>query len=390
MRFALAVTGVVIVLIGWLVLPGVHTLAGEQVVMLTPGSTPAEKDDYNQGISAFEHEDYQAAIISFTRAIELCPDYADAYHYRGICYERLGDYENALADFQRSIALNPAAWYSYQGIGNIYYAQGEYELAMDAFTQSLAISPYAGTYFNRALVYAAQGHYTAAIDDYTQALKLDPALVDGYYSRGLAYTARGDQRLAQGDAQAASQDFKLAVRDMNTIIEDLDPNHIGAHYTRSTIYYRLEEYGLSVLDASWVLERDPAYLEAYYVRGSAALELEDFAQAIADYTTIIEEFDPNYADAYWGRGAAYFMQDDFERAIADWKQVLKLGSEEVDLYKWIGRAYVGLGDYHAALVMFERYTILSTPPDELRLECVIRITMQNLGLLPVKYCDLFR
>ncbi len=47
------------------------------------------------------------AIADFDRAIEVQPDYAEAYSNRGEAYEDKGDYERAIADYGRAIELQP-------------------------------------------------------------------------------------------------------------------------------------------------------------------------------------------------------------------------------------------------------------------------------------------
>ena len=42
--------------------------------------------------------DYDRAIADFDQAIQLKPDYADAYYNRGIAYHDKGDYDRAIAD----------------------------------------------------------------------------------------------------------------------------------------------------------------------------------------------------------------------------------------------------------------------------------------------------
>ena len=43
----------------------------------------------------------------YNRAIELKPDYANAFNNRGIVKDNSGDYEGALRDYNRAIELKP-------------------------------------------------------------------------------------------------------------------------------------------------------------------------------------------------------------------------------------------------------------------------------------------
>ncbi|MBV8846400.1 MAG: tetratricopeptide repeat protein [Bryobacterales bacterium] len=51
--------------------------------------------------------DPDGAIADFTRAIELRPDYAEAYYFRGLAKRAKGDKDGAVADFMKAIGLKP-------------------------------------------------------------------------------------------------------------------------------------------------------------------------------------------------------------------------------------------------------------------------------------------
>ena len=57
---------------------------------------------YQQGINYFESEDYEGALNSLTQAIELDPDYIEAYQCRGFVLSMLGYDLRADADFKQA------------------------------------------------------------------------------------------------------------------------------------------------------------------------------------------------------------------------------------------------------------------------------------------------
>jgi tetratricopeptide (TPR) repeat protein len=50
---------------------------------------------------------YQRAIADYTKAIQLDPDYAKAYHNRGAAYSGLSQYQNAINEYTKAIQLDP-------------------------------------------------------------------------------------------------------------------------------------------------------------------------------------------------------------------------------------------------------------------------------------------
>ena len=63
-------------------------------------------------------EDVASQISSYDRAIQLKPDFSEAYCNRGIAKGRLERYEDAIADFDKAIQLNPDMAEAYRNRGN--------------------------------------------------------------------------------------------------------------------------------------------------------------------------------------------------------------------------------------------------------------------------------
>ena len=54
---------------------------------------------------AFNQEDYDLAISFLTRAIEVTPDKAEFWSFRGTCWSAVGNIDQAIADQSRAIGL---------------------------------------------------------------------------------------------------------------------------------------------------------------------------------------------------------------------------------------------------------------------------------------------
>jgi len=82
-----------------------------------------------------------AALAEFDQVVELYPNYADAYRYRGAVKISLQDWTGALVDFSRCIELEPQhayACYYYRGVEKEY--QGDFEGALADYAKEIEFS----------------------------------------------------------------------------------------------------------------------------------------------------------------------------------------------------------------------------------------------------------
>ena len=66
---------------------------------------------YNRASTMYNLNDYTSAIIDFTIAIELNPNYAEAYYYRGVVKFSLKDKDGACLDWSKAVELGKSDTY---------------------------------------------------------------------------------------------------------------------------------------------------------------------------------------------------------------------------------------------------------------------------------------
>ena len=89
---------------------------GKKIDSLEAIGVPLMSEDYiNRGIALYRRGKYELALDAFEKAIELKPDYADAWYNRGVTLAKLGRHEEALKAYDKAIELKPdfaEAWYN--------------------------------------------------------------------------------------------------------------------------------------------------------------------------------------------------------------------------------------------------------------------------------------
>ncbi len=68
-------------------------------------SVQSEKHYKNGTVLVIDGE-YEEAIVELNKAIELDPEYADAYYYRGLAYDKSGEVAKAISDYEKCIELS--------------------------------------------------------------------------------------------------------------------------------------------------------------------------------------------------------------------------------------------------------------------------------------------
>lgn len=98
--------------------------------------------------------DFERSIWHFKKAIELNPQYADAYHNLGNAYEKTGKLKKAKANYQNALKFRPQLWQSWQALGSIAYQQGNFDQATEALEKAAQLNPSKQLYLYLAAVYS--------------------------------------------------------------------------------------------------------------------------------------------------------------------------------------------------------------------------------------------
>ena len=132
---------------------------------------------YNRGIAKLNLGDFSGAVEDFGKAIEINPQYSDAYNNRGfVRYEKLSDFIGAINDFDTAIGLSPAEPDIYYNRGNAKTLAGNYESAIIDYDRALQIKPdYGEAYFNKGIALLKLKKVVPACLNWDKALELGAA-----------------------------------------------------------------------------------------------------------------------------------------------------------------------------------------------------------------------
>jgi Tfp pilus assembly protein PilF len=130
---------------------------------------------FNRGLEYAQAGDFEEAITSWDKALELNPNLPQGWHNRGSALAELGRLEEAIASFDQTIALDPNDYQAWNDKGNALYNLQRWEQAITCWQRVLQIQPdYYQAWYNQACGLENLGKLAEAIGCYEGALKINP------------------------------------------------------------------------------------------------------------------------------------------------------------------------------------------------------------------------
>lgn len=277
------------------------------------------------------HDDQAGVMADFDKAIEIDPEFAEAYYTRGLtknyCKSKpnslldrlkvntknnitvtgilsepdlspdtdLKDFGGAIADFDKAIDINPeyADAYYCRGLAKNYYQDPLLQITKlpeisEVKTEYATISQKRGSAMN-----GQPKDYQGIIADFDMAIKNNPRHAKAYCSRGLV---------------------KIFCQDQWEILTEEKPGEQSdnSHLTKGVKNYNFKNYSGAIADFDKAIEINSRFANAYYYRGIAKFYCYDHSGAISDCNKAIE-IDPAFADDFNNSGLSKGFPGNAER-----------------------------------------------------------------------------
>ena len=157
---------------------------------------------YNLGICCLYLNRLDLAMMHFTKAQQLVPEYDKIYLQIGYIYDRKNDETRALDHFRKALRLNPGELNTYILIGDIYFKRNQMNLARKYYEKALKINP---TYPN-GLLGLAKIHFKK--EEYIKAIVLFKSIdTTGDYDKSLHYYY-AESSFKLGDYRKAVEEYE--------------------------------------------------------------------------------------------------------------------------------------------------------------------------------------
>jgi tetratricopeptide (TPR) repeat protein len=84
---------------------------------------------------------FDDAIDSYKKALEIKPGYSEAYYNMGIAFKNKGDLDASINSYKKALEIKPDYAEAYNNIGNTFSDKGDLESAIDSYKKALEIKP---------------------------------------------------------------------------------------------------------------------------------------------------------------------------------------------------------------------------------------------------------
>ena len=169
-----------------------------QLVAENPNTTPLPvaianaavsieaQQEYEKGRKALiEEKDFQAAIASLEKAVNLSPEYQEAHFLLGTAYLDTRQYDKSESEMRHALKINPKFAAAYFGLGDLLRQRQKYDESEKELLDGLKLEPKSAQgHFVLGQVYFAKGDIAKAGPEVGQALQIKPDYAEAYLLAG--------------------------------------------------------------------------------------------------------------------------------------------------------------------------------------------------------------
>jgi len=335
-------------------------------VMLCQQIPKAEKH-YQLGLDLEKAGKYHEAAEEFSLAIQINPEFSEAYYHLGLSNFQDGDVVQAIHALMQLMQLEPNNNQTRLVLAQIYSGLGYSNDALALYIRAQQVAPEdPEIYFHIGLIHFEQKAYSQATQALQQAIMLDPRMIKARKLLASVYEAQNDlpnaYRQLREAAEAAPQDpdppsdlgmlylkeGKLAEAEKQflkalSLQKNFEPAHMGLAKT----YHLMGRLPESLEQLSALLREAPQDPSALLERGTVeeALGKKDDARADFEHFSRIA---PDRAEGDLSLGVLDFEAGRYSSAIQHLSKAVALDAKQADAYYYLGQAYYHLGEAREA------------------------------------------
>ena len=332
---------------------------------------------FNIGVGQMAYENYEGAIQSFSKAVELKNDYANALANRGVCYHRLKKYDQAIADYQKSELItkglssyNMACAYSllgkpdeafqwltlcqkseYKQRKNVLESDTDFEnIRSDKRWKTMVDTDWYTPYEKAILAIDERwiaNDIEGAIGQCTKASNLDPTKTKPILTRAYIYSTREEWSKAMADCDKAIQ---------------INSKDWEVYANKASIMYKQRKYADALGLFEQAMNVNPEY-KPYSELAMIRFALDQKQQAITDLKSFLEFYPKDDFSVYFVGFINYNLQQDAE-AMVYANRAIDLNPEQPTYHLLKANILLATKDFNNAINGYDKVLMLDDKSGE--------------------------
>nr|XP_008509647.1 PREDICTED: tetratricopeptide repeat protein 16 isoform X1 [Equus przewalskii] len=338
------------------------------------------REHYYRGQRCLEQEDWEMAVLFFSRALHLDPRLVDFYALRAEAYIQLGDFSSAIQNLRRAISFQPENTDYLERLSFVLYLQGQclfeqcsFRDALNVFSQASELQPEKPCFRYRCMAcLLALKRHADCLSLVTKEVKNGTTNPDIYILRARLYNF--------------FEKPNLCYRDLHRALL-LDPKHPQAKVLLKMMVDQAQkarqDAGIlavqgklqnSLKHINCAIENNPLDPSFFLFRGTLYRRLREFDGAVEDFLkaldmltkcqeNLVQQAQRQLLLAYNDFAVHCYMHGAYQEGVLLLNKALKDEQQEKGLYINRGDCFFQLGNLSFAEADYQQALALS-PQDE--------------------------
>ncbi len=297
------------------------------------------------GVEYDEMNEYNKAIFSYRKALEIEPENINTLYKLGFVYKQRGDYDKAIKTLEKLSSLNPEFLAAWEQLGLCYYSLYKPRKARDALTRALELKPEQfKEWYILGNVYFDNNQYDRAINTYLKLLEMENETLEimGVNLDEL-WENLGRSFSYQEETDKAIEAFEKAI--------NLNPNNINVWIYFGKFYEENEQYDKAIEIYGKALSYHPNNFEILENLGIVYYMIEDYENAINSLAKS-SDLDPDIFLTWFYLGKSYYKTENYKKAAKAFQNCTEIYPVDFESIYFLGLTQKLLRNYSMAIEAF--------------------------------------